>query len=1134
MSTYLESTPKRMALRCLQKSLCLIFLAAYVHAGNADSAVHPPVRLNRTSRADNGVASCCGNTNRLDASGGNGCSSCKMNPSVRCGIHYPGYCGSSGCNNKHLNRFVCATCYRGFKYNAAAMTCERCSSNEYQSSGALTCPDKYPTDTYRSCYGYYGWRGNGNTLPECIKQPNCTFGEFISEDSKVKRRTCHACPVGQYQDEEAHRHTACIPCGTNETSLDHAEGAASCMDSSSTTTSTTVTDTTTTSLPLHARCDPRNDVCDEIQGLMCNEDHYECRYGTKKTTVTTVTATTTTVTATTTTTTLTYTSTTSITHTTTTTTDPTILLCGQPGQPECTGAVVCAATAAEDAPTTTTLTLTPTTTTMTGTTTTNTTVFCTSAQDALDNGEASGCAFPTTFTADLVLEEWMIPALRWVETIEGYLIIKDQHYLTSLSSILPNLEEVTSYVQINNCNGLVKNVAGFANLVKVGGNVIVDNNEYLEVLDNRLFPSLAFAGSDVEVHNNGKLTNMSNYLPSLENSTGFVSINSNYKLVTMANVCESLITAGGVVIVSTALTALDSTTGFGNLATNTGTITINYNVELLTINGVFPALTAVASYIMITNHDKLHTVGPARFGASFSPMTMGASFAVSNNLVLADVTGLKGLGCTAVAGCRMSWYNNDKLEKMDVCGVWDSMTGTGPEKVNGDFSKYGSSNVAANCATTAAGKDPTTTTTANIDSDCVSESSLNGNEQFSQVGLASRIMSTQAADSVLDCWLLCEDQFHADPAGCRLFSFITSSKTCELYNNAGMTLGGAGFLTYEMVEVGDCYTTTTTTLLMAITTFTTTTTITTTAATKQCTCADGHVATADRLGCTSNSTTTTTTETATTTITTTLPQPLLCNGTPDPSDCTSKVAVSDCGTILFGSINASSLCPAMCNACGKTNVGNGDTSTEGTNNETDNGKEEAGDSATAKSNVGMIVSIVLAFLLIGIVVAVFALRRKEQGRQRSFTQSRGPPAQNNATFDFEEEAAAAPSANTDGMSDYEEIDENDDTYEQPANAFEEPATQQKPVSQVDDDYDMPNSRPNQYADMGLGGRSAPNRSAVANATYGNNTAPEGALYDEASNSAAAGQGVLYDAASASGQTAYSLAGVDDGNGGIEL
>lgn len=53
------------------------------------------------------------------------------------------------------------------------------------------------------------------------------------------------------------------------------------------------------------------------------------------------------------------------------------------------------------------------------------------------------------------------------------------------------------------------------------------------------------------------------------------------------------------------------------------------------------------------------------------------------------------------------------------------------------------------------------------------------------------------------------------------------------------------------------------------------------------------------------------------------------------------------------------------------------------------------------------------------------------------------------------------------------------------------------------------------------------RSAVANETYGNNT-PEGAVYDEASNSAAAGQGVLYDAVSASGQAMYSLAQNDVG------
>eukprot|EP00729_Bicosta_minor_P008736 gene8736-17555_t len=359
--------------------------------------------------------------------------------------------------------------------------------------------------------------------------------------------------------------------------------------------------------------------------------------------------------------------------------------------------------------TTTTTATTTTATSSTGTTTTNTAVFCTSAQDALDNGKATGCAFPTTFTADLELEEWMIPALRWVEKIEGNLRINAQHYLTSLSSILPNLEEVTDYVSIDTCNGLVKDVAGFASLVKVGGEVRVNNNKNMEVLDNRLFPNLAFAGGEVSVQSNAnpELTNMSNYLPSLETSTGRVNIYNNPKLATMANVCESLVTAGGVAIGENhGLTALDSTTGFGNLATSTGAIYIQNNNELLSINGVFPALTAVAAGISISSNPKLHTVGPVRFGASSSPMTMAGTSNVYSNTVLANVAGLQGLVCTATGKCSMNWWQNDKLDQTDVCGVWDSMSPNVKKHPNtcetgGKFPCYGPRNpnfgAAANC-----------------------------------------------------------------------------------------------------------------------------------------------------------------------------------------------------------------------------------------------------------------------------------------------------------------------------------------------------------------------------------------------------------------------------------------------------
>lgn len=285
-----------------------------------------------------------------------------------------------------------------------------------------------------------------------------------------------------------------------------------------------------------------------------------------------------------------------------------------------------------------------------------------------------------------------------------YLKIEGQHYFTSLSSILPNLEGVTDYVHIHDCNGLVKDVAGFASLVKVGSYVTVHGNPNLEVLDNGLFPNLTFAGGGVRVYNNAKLTNMTDYLPSLENSTGRVSIYSNHKLAAMANVCESLVTAAGVQIINAdGLASLDSTTGFSNLATSTSYIEINHNAELLTINGVFPALTAVAG-IHISVNAKLHTVGPARFGTSSSLRTLAGEFAVRSNAVLADVSGLQGFACNYIYRCPMVWHNNPELDQTDVCGVWDSMTMAGTAGPglgsgtcgDGPMPCYGS-NTAANC-----------------------------------------------------------------------------------------------------------------------------------------------------------------------------------------------------------------------------------------------------------------------------------------------------------------------------------------------------------------------------------------------------------------------------------------------------
>ena len=118
----------------------------------------------------------------------------------------------------------------------------------------------------------------------------------------------------------------------------------------------------------------------------------------------------------------------------------------------------------------------------------------------------------------------------------------------------------------------------------------------------------------------------------------------------------------------------------------------------------------------------------------------------------------------------------------------------------------------------------------------------------------------------------------------------------------------------------------------------------------------------------------------------------MCNGSPDPSDCSDKIDIADCGTILFGAINASSLCPTMCNACAETTPA----------------PAHAADPAAVQSNVGVVVGIVLPLVtLIGIIVALVMMRKKEQGRRRAPAHTRGPPARNNPVFSDKVEAPYA-------------------------------------------------------------------------------------------------------------------------------
>ena len=116
--------------------------------------------------------------------------------------------------------------------------------------------------------------------------------------------------------------------------------------------------------------------------------------------------------------------------------------------------------------------------------------------------DGSGCAFPVIFTGDVRLEEWMIPALRWVEKIEGYLLITDEPFypsgakngLTTLSGVLPNLKEVTQGVDITTNPDLTSLDGLCGALQSVGGKLAISRNWRLTSVGTG-FKSLITIGS---------------------------------------------------------------------------------------------------------------------------------------------------------------------------------------------------------------------------------------------------------------------------------------------------------------------------------------------------------------------------------------------------------------------------------------------------------------------------------------------------------------------------------------------------------------------------------------------------------------------------------------------------------------
>lgn len=282
-----------------------------------------------------------------------------------------------------------------------------------------------------------------------------------------------------------------------------------------------------------------------------------------------------------------------------------------------------------------------------------------------------------------------------------FLLVANQHYLEDLSAVLPNLEEVDGYLKVTSCYGLKGTLSGFKKVVKVGGTVYFDNNKNVEVLDGTFLPNLQSA-RDVTITSNIKLDTMANVLPSLVNVTDKTTIQFNNVLTTMNGSFPAVVNAGTIQIGSNPellvidsifgalvtvasgdikfssnekLHTLNSATGFDKLE-SASSVTISGNSALLVVDDMFPSLTDIAAGITIYSNAKLQSVATS-FGKPGS-LTVNSRLSINSNSELVDISGLRNIKCGKSGGCQLSTYNNYYLEKSDVCGVWNTMSGTGP------------------------------------------------------------------------------------------------------------------------------------------------------------------------------------------------------------------------------------------------------------------------------------------------------------------------------------------------------------------------------------------------------------------------------------------------------------------------
>ncbi|KAK9902009.1 hypothetical protein WJX75_001101 [Coccomyxa subellipsoidea] len=221
--------------------------------------------------------------------------------------------------------------------------------------------------------------------------------------------------------------------------------------------------------------------------------------------------------------------------------------------------------------------------------------------------------------------------------------INSNSKLTTLAGAFKALQLMDDALLIQS-NALLTNLTGaFGGLSTVRGAVAIDGNAALPALSGGSFGSLMTVGQSLELSNNGNLASITGAFQSLTSVGGGLSILAQTKLAALSNSFTALSVINGRLVLSNNAMLTSMQAAFKNV-TSAYTLEISSNALLASFQGSFSSLEVDGDTVAIKSNPSLRSLtGLENLRAPT------ASFTITGNTLLANITALQGVGNCAAA-----------------------------------------------------------------------------------------------------------------------------------------------------------------------------------------------------------------------------------------------------------------------------------------------------------------------------------------------------------------------------------------------------------------------------------------------------------------------------------------------------